>query len=101
MKKLLVLLTVIMAVSIFPLAAYANEGHYHDQDWQAHHDHVWRHHEREWREHDREWKEHRYDRHWREVHAKKWHDWYQWHKDYADHFHLGISGDNFELDIDN
>jgi hypothetical protein len=99
MKKLLVLMAVALAVSILPVSAYAYDGN-HDQGWTDHHDREWRHHEREWKHHDREWREHRYDRHWREVHAREWHEWYQWHRDYDNHFYLHVSGDEFELDID-
>lgn len=99
MKKLLVLLAVVVAVSIFPLAAYADEDH-HNRDWQEHHDRMWKDHERDWREHDREWKEHRDDRRWREVHAREWHDWYQWHRDQESVLRLHLSGNDFILDID-
>jgi len=100
MKKLFVLLAVLMTVSIFPLTAYADEDNHHDQQWKEHHDRTWRDHERDWKDHDREWKEHRHDQHWREVHAREWHDWYQWHRDSDSEFHLHVSGDGFELDID-
>lgn len=98
MKKLLVTLAVLVSVSVFPLAAYANDGH-HDWDRRAHHERVWRDHEVEWAEHDREWREHQYDVHWKKVHARQWHDWYKWHEADENEFHLHISGDRFDLDI--
>lgn len=96
MKKLLVFLLVLVAVSIFPLAAYANGYDHHDR---AHHEQMWRDHEREWREHDREWRAHRGDRHWREVHSREWHDWYRWHEDNEHEFHFHVSDEGFDLDI--
>ncbi|MDR3564197.1 MAG: hypothetical protein P4N59_22560 [Negativicutes bacterium] len=96
MKKLFVLLAVLVAATIFPLAAYASD---HDQGRQEHHEHMWKDHEQEWKEHDREWREHSHNRHWREEHAKEWHDWYQWHQDNEKEFHLHISEDGFDLEI--
>lgn len=98
MKKLFVLLAVLVAVSIFPLAAYANgyDDYPHDR---VHHEQMWRDHEKEWRDHDREWREHHGDRHWREVHAKEWHDWYRWHEDNEHEFHFHVSDEGFDLDI--
>lgn len=77
-------MAIIVAVSIFPLAAYAYE--HHDQEWKNHH--------------EREWREHRHDRRWREEHAKSWHDWYQWHRDNDSEMHFHLSSDEFDLDID-
>ncbi len=106
MKKFLILVAVVVAAGIFPVAAYADAHHgrpaHHDQSWRNHHDRQWKDHEREWKEHDREWKEHRWDRRWREAKAREWREWYQWHRDNDNdsEFHLRIAGDNFELDID-
>jgi hypothetical protein len=105
MKKFLVFLAVVVATGIFPVVAYADAHHgpqaaHHYQVRKDHHKQVWKAHEREWKEYDREWKEHRGDRRWREAHAREWREWYQWHKDNDSEFHLQISGDNFELDID-
>ena len=97
-KKLVVSLAVLAAVSVFPLAAYANPGH-HDWERREHHERMWHEHEREWAEHDREWREHQNDVHWRKVHVKKWHDWYRWHEDNEREFHLRISDDEFVIDI--
>lgn len=98
MKRVLIFLAVVIAVSIFPLAAYAKD--HHGPAWRENHERQWRENAHRWEAHDREWKAHRYDRHWREVHAKKWHRWYQWHREYANEFHLRISGDSFALEID-
>lgn len=105
MKKFLIFMAVVVATSIFPLAAYADAYHgrppaHHDQAWKDHHDRQWKEHEGTWADHDREWREHRGDRHWRKIHAQKWHEWYKWHQDNDSEFHLHISGDDFELDID-
>lgn len=104
MKKLLIVIAVIMAVSS-PLSvvyAYENDNRHdrtwteaHDPDWRSHHDQEWRDHDREWRDYDREWLRHR-DRHWREIHAAMWGDWYQWHRD---NVNINIVGDGFDLDI--
>lgn len=98
MKRLLVTLAVLVSVSVFPLAAYANNGH-HDWNRRAQHERMWRDHESEWAERNREWREHQNDRRWRKVHAKKWHDWYRWHQANENQFHLRISGEEFSLDI--
>jgi hypothetical protein len=110
MKKLLIFLAVVMAVSILPAAALADGPHdrqdryqpngHHDQAWQDKHDRAWKEHEEEWADHDREWKDHRGDRQWRKEHSREWRDWYQWHRDNekGKHFHLSL--DDFELDID-
>ena len=97
MKKIFVLLAVLVAVSIFPLAAYAEDYDHHDR---GQHEQVWRSHDQEWRDHDREWREHSGDRHWREEHRRMWSDWFRWHEDNENEFHLNISGDGFDLDID-
>jgi hypothetical protein len=105
MKKLLIFLAIVFAVSS-PLAVFAEDHHgrsftdRHDQSWQDRHDRDWRDHDREWRDHDREWREHRGDRRWREEHAREWSDWYQWHRDNESFFRIHISGDEFDLDID-
>lgn len=109
MKKLMLLLTIVFAITIFPLAAFADQHRDRNQqrphqaaqqdDKRAQHEKQWRDHEKEWKEHDREWREHRHDRKWREKHAKKWHDWYQWHKNDEEKFHLRLSGDAFEIEI--
>lgn len=104
MKKLLVLMAVVFAVSVFPAAAFAEVHHgewaHHNKAWKDNHHRAWKENEREWKEHDREWKEHRYDRDWREEHAREWHEWYGWHRDNASELRLHINGDEFELDID-
>lgn len=109
-KKFLMLLAFMFAVNIFPLAAYANDGHHdqghHDQAWKNHHDKVWKDHERDWKDHDREWREHRNDRRWREEHVKLWHDWYQWHKDNESDLNIHVSldpdgGPTLDIDYNN
>ncbi|MDR3590763.1 MAG: hypothetical protein P4N41_14010 [Negativicutes bacterium] len=129
MKKLLAGVALVVAVSIIPLAAYADDDHRdrsddrhngnrvedrhdrsddgydhhdrHDREWNDRHDRKWKDNEREWKEHDREWREHRNDKRWREAHAREWKDWYDWHKDNEnDDMRLRISTDNFDLDID-
>ncbi|BBB90737.1 MAG TPA: hypothetical protein PKA28_09435 [Methylomusa anaerophila] len=112
MKKLMALLTIVFAITIFPLAALADDHHgdrdrnqqhpnqaVQQDDRRAQHEKQWRDHEKEWKEHDREWKEHRQDRDWREEHAKMWPDWYKWHKNDENEFHLRLSGDAFEIEI--
>jgi len=94
MKKLLVLIAILVAVSITPLVVYAH-AHGDDPGWRNHHDQEWRGHDQEWRDHDREWRDHP-DRFWRAEHAARWGDWYRWHQDHAE---LNISGDGFDLDI--
>jgi len=95
MRKLIVLLAILAAVSISPVAVYAHN-HNHDR---GQHEQMWREHEQEWRDHDREWREHSGDHHWKKEHAKKWHEWYKWHESNETEFHLRVSDDGFELDI--
>jgi hypothetical protein len=111
LKRLMILLTIVFAITIFPLAALADDHHrdsdrnhppdqaVQQDDRRVHHEKEWRDHEQEWKEHDREWKEHRHDRKWREEHAKMWRDWYQWHKNDEREFHLRLSGDTFDIEI--
>ena len=121
MKKLLVFVAIVMAVTILPLSAYADNRerpddrhddnrveNRHDRSddrrdwkWKERHDQQWKNNEREWKERDRQWREHRNDRRWREAKAREWGDWYQWHKDNeTDEMRLRLSTDNFDLDID-
>lgn len=101
MKRLLVLFAVLVSVSVFPLTTYAHDRDDHDygHDRRYHHEQMWRDHEREWRDHDREWREHSRDRRWREEHRRMWHDWYDWHRDNENEFHLRVSDEGFELEI--
>ena len=78
MKRLFVVVAVILAVCLSPLAAYA-EGH--DQQWNQRHTKEWKSHSKQWSEYDREWQAHRGDSRWRKEHAATWREWYQWHKD--------------------
>ena len=78
MKKLLVFLAIVLAVSIFPVATYADG---HDQQWKDQHAQQWKSHDRQWTKYDRDWQAHRGDRNWRAEHARMWHDSYQWHSD--------------------
>lgn len=96
MKKLLVLVAVFLAISIFPLATYADG---HDQDWKDQHAQQWSGHSRQWSEYDREWQAHP-DRHWREEHARMWRDWYQWHRDDDGSSGFGIQFSSDDLNID-
>jgi len=79
MKKLLILLVVVMAVTVLVFGAFADGGH--DQNWRNHHDQMWKAHDKDWAAHDRDWLQHRGDKKWREDHMKLWSDWYQWHRD--------------------
>ena len=102
MKKLMILLAVIVSCTIFPAAAFANghdRGHGHHHYSREAHERAWYAHDYEWREYDRLWREHAYDRHWRRVHAREWHEWYEWHRHDESNFQLRISGDRFELEI--
>jgi hypothetical protein len=98
MKKFLVLVAVLVAVGIFPLAAYAHDRDY-DHERHDRHEQMWRDHEPEWRGHEREWREHSRDSRWREEHRRMWHDWYDWHRANENEFHLRVSDEGFELDI--
>lgn len=106
MKKSLIFLAVLVAVTIFPLAAYADNNEHgrgqsglHDRMEQNRHEQTWKDHEQQWRDYDRQWREHSHNQRWREKHAKEWSDWYRWHQDNENRFHLNISGDRFDLDI--
>jgi hypothetical protein len=104
MKKMLIMLTVLVAISICPLAVYADD--FHDQAWRDHHQQIWRDHEMDWRMHDREWLAHRGDWHWREEHIRMWHDWYMWHRDHESFLNIHVSDDanggpRLDIDISN
>lgn len=104
MSKMLIILVVVMVViSVIPTSSYADG---HDRVWRHHHEQLWKAHEKEWRNYDHLWAAHRGDRHWREVHIRMWHEWYQWHKDNESYLNIRISpdahvGPRLEIDFSN
>lgn len=97
MKKLLLFMAILLAVTMVPLSVYADQ--HHDQQWKNNHSQQWKDHQGEWTDHDREWRDHRDDRAWREEHARLWPDWYQWHRDDESDLGIQFSTDGFDINI--
>jgi hypothetical protein len=106
MKKIiLIVLVVVLLVGALtiPAAAFGGPQGGHDKTWSDHHRQLWKAHQNEWQDYDRQWREHQNDKHWREVHVRMWHDWYQWHRDQERVLRIRIASnahDGPRLDID-